>query len=97
MNLEPVFSSADIERTLPEESVKFKFVDTLWRDTTTAINDDPGIVELTERENLLSAFTEANKKLDEIQRKLSQYLEQKSLVFPRFFFLATEDLLMLLA
>jgi dynein heavy chain len=66
MNLEPVFSSADIEKTLPDETFKFRAVDTLWRETTFQINEDPGIIELTERENLLAGFTEANKKLDEI-------------------------------
>jgi len=30
---------------------------------------------------------EANKKLDQIQNKLDAYLEEKSLVFPRFYFL----------
>ena len=97
MNLEPVFNSGEIEKTLPVETMKFRDVDRLWRDTTEQINDEPGIMELTERENLLSAFTEANKKLDDIQRSLNQYLEIKSNVFPRFFFLASDDLLMLLA
>jgi dynein heavy chain len=97
MNLEPVFNSGEIEKTLPVETSKFRDVDRLWRDTTEQINDEPGIMELTERENLLSAFTEANKKLDDIQRSLNQYLEIKSNVFPRFFFLASDDLLMLLA
>lgn len=51
--------------------MKFRDVDRLWRDTTEQINDEPGIMELTERENLLSAFTESNKKLDDIQRSLN--------------------------
>lgn len=66
MNLEPVFNSGDIDKTLPVETTKFKDVDKIWRDTTEQINDDKGIMELTERENLLAAFTEANKKLDDI-------------------------------
>ena len=97
MNLEPVFNSGEIEKTLPVETMKFRDVDKLWRETTDQINDEPGIMELTERENLLTGFTEANKKLDDIQRSLNQYLEIKSNVFPRFFFLASDDLLMLLA
>lgn len=97
MNLEPVFSSGDIEKTLPVETYKFRDVDKVWRETTDAINDDPGIMDLTERENLLGQFTDANRKLEEIQRSLNQYLEKKSLVFPRFFFLDSESLLMLLA
>lgn len=34
MNLEPVFSSGDIEKTLPTETTMFRDVDKLWRDQT---------------------------------------------------------------
>lgn len=97
MNLEPVFSSDDIEKTLANETKWFREVDKLWRETTDQINDDPSILELTERENLLNSFIHANYQLDNIQRSLNEYLEKKSLVFPRFFFLDSESLLMLLA
>lgn len=62
-----------------------------------AIVNEPGIIELVERENIKLQFEDANKKLDKIQKSLSEYLEEKRLVFPRFYFLANEDLLMLLA
>ena len=62
-----------------------------------AIDNDPGIIDLAERENIKEAFKDANKKLDRIQKSLNEYLEEKRLIFPRFYFLANEDLLMLLA
>jgi dynein heavy chain len=62
-----------------------------------AIDNDPGIIDLIERENIKQQFEDANKKLDKIQKSLNEYLEEKRLVFPRFYFLANEDLLMLLA
>ena len=54
-------------------------------------------MDLAEKENIMQHFVEANKKLDKIQKQLSDYLEQKRLVFARFFFLANEDLLQILA
>ena len=75
----------------------FKEVDTLWKKTMEEIENDPGIIDLADRENIKPYFEDANKKLDSIQKHLNEYLEEKRLVFPRFFFLANEDLLMILA
>ena len=62
-----------------------------------ATDNDPRIIDLIERENIKQQFEDANKKLDKIQKSLNEYLEEKRLIFPRFYFLANEDLLMLLA
>lgn len=82
---------------MPTEGAWFRDVDNLWKTTMDAIDNDPGIIDLVERENIKTAFEDANKKLDRIQKSLNEYLEEKRLVFPRFYFLANEDLLMLLA
>jgi dynein heavy chain, axonemal len=97
MYLEPIFASDDIHKQMPTEGNWFRDVDTLWKSTMEAIDNDPGIIDLAERENIKEAFKDANKKLDRIQKSLNEYLEEKRLVFPRFYFLANEDLLMLLA
>jgi|LauGreDrversion4_2_1035121.scaffolds.fasta_scaffold21352_3 dynein heavy chain len=97
MYLEPIFASDDIHKQMPSEGAWFRDVDNLWKTTMDAIDNDPGIIDLVERENIKTAFEDANKKLDRIQKSLNEYLEEKRLVFPRFYFLANEDLLMLLA
>ena len=97
MYLEPIFASDDIHKQMPNEGSLFKDVDTLWKSTMEGIEADTAIMELAERENIKQSFEDANRKLDKIQKHLSEYLEEKRLVFPRFFFLANEDLLMLLA
>lgn len=97
MYLEPIFASDDIMKTLPTEGKMFNDVDTLWKLTMKSIEEEPGITDLAEKENIMQHFEEANKKLDKIQKSLSDYLEQKRLVFARFFFLADEDLLQILA
>ena len=97
MYLEPIFSSEDIGKTLASELVAFQDVDKIWRATMDGIDLEPGIFDLAERESTLSQFQESNKKLEKILRSLNDYLVEKQLVFPRFFFLANEDLLMILA
>lgn len=95
--LEPIFDSEDISKTMPTEANYFKDVDDLWKSTMEQIETDPGIIDLVERDNIQGMFMEANRKLDKILKSLSEFLEQKRLVFPRFYFLADSDMLMLLA
>jgi len=66
MYLEPIFASDDIHKQMPTEGALFKDVDSLWKTTMDAIVNDPGIMELIERENIKLQFEDANKKLDKI-------------------------------
>ena len=97
MYLEPIFSSGDISKTMPLEYKMFTEVDTHWKQTMKGIEEDPGIIDLAEKENIMKQFQDNNKNLDQIQKKLNDFLEQKRLVFARFFFLANDDLLQILA
>lgn len=97
MYLEPIFSSGDISATMPLEARMFGEVDALWRKTMESIHDEPGIMELTEKEGIKNSFDDANRKLDKIQKSLNDYLEQKRLIFARFFFLGSDELLQILA
>jgi hypothetical protein len=51
---------------MPSEGSWFRDVDTLWKNTMDAIESDPGIIDLIDRENIKLSFEEANKKLDRI-------------------------------
>jgi dynein heavy chain len=97
MYLEPIFSSEDIGKTLPEELTMFQSVDGLWRVTMEAIEENAVLNDLLDRDNILTQFVEANKNLGEIQRHLNDYLDGKCQAFPRFYFLADDDLLKILA
>lgn len=61
------------------------------------VDQDKAILDLADKEGIREHFKEANRRLDQIQKKLNDYLEQKRLIFARFFFLANEDLLQILA
>lgn len=66
MYLEPIFSSGDIATTMPNEYSMFKFVDNLWKTTMKGIEEEPGIIDLAEKENIMQLFQDSNKKLDKI-------------------------------
>jgi len=66
MYLEPIFSSGDISATMPLEYKMFVEVDTLWKTTMKGIEDDPGLIDLADKEGIMQHFQEANKKLDKI-------------------------------
>ena len=75
MYLEPIFSSGDIAKTMPQEGLMFNFVDETWKNTMNRVNEDPSITELAEMDNIMNMFIDCNKKLDKIQKSLSDYLE----------------------
>lgn len=66
----------------------FNAVDALWR------LKSPRVLEASNKENLLDKFKEANKRLEQIQKGLDDYLEVKK---RRFYFLSNDELLEILS
>lgn len=83
MYLEPIFSSEDIMRQMPEESRKFKAVDKTWRSVMSITSQDTRVLIATGQPDMLNNLKECNTLLDEIQKGLNDYLEKKRLFFPR--------------
>lgn len=54
MYLEPIFSSEDIGKTLANELIAFQDVDKLWKGSMEAIESEPGIFDLAERDSILT-------------------------------------------
>jgi len=95
--LEPIFSSEDLKKSLPHEKKMFDSVDRVWRQIMDSVAEEPMIYENMDWEKVKSDFENCNRQLDEIQKSLSNYLETKRADFPRFYFLADDELLEILS
>ena len=97
MYLENIFSAEDIQKQLPEENKKFVVVDKFWKDIMMKTNKRPLVYDCCASEDLLRKFQKNNKELEEIQKKMEDYLEVKRSAFPRFYFLSNDELLEILS
>eukprot|EP00899_Mesostigma_viride_P020786 jgi/Mesvir1/28709/Mv19680-RA.1 len=95
--LEPIFSSADILKQMPEEGEKFQIVDAMWRDIMAKTARSPTCIVIAKDKERLERLEEANQLLDAIQKGLAAYLEVKRIAFPRFFFLSNDEMLEILS
>ncbi|RNF10243.1 dynein heavy chain 7, axonemal isoform X1 [Trypanosoma conorhini] len=95
--LEPIFSSADISRSLPKEKQLFLAVDESWHKIMELTRMTPQILTRCQDETLLRVLTENNNNLEVILKKLQQFLETKRMAFPRFYFISNEELLQILS
>lgn len=91
--LEPIFSSEDIVKQMPEEGQKFSQVDTAFTDLMAQVVAKPSVIPVAQDEDHLDTLVHCNKLLDEVQKGLAAYLEKKRLYFPRFFFLSNDEML----
>ncbi|KAK3267509.1 hypothetical protein CYMTET_23939 [Cymbomonas tetramitiformis] len=95
--LEPIFSSEDIMKQMPEEGQQFQAVDQIYRDMMTKANKAPAALGIARDKEQLELLVEANAMLDSIQKGLAAYLEVKRIAFPRFFFLSNDEMLEILS
>ena len=108
MYLENIFiGSEDIARQLPAETETFSAINTRFiklmqqmhttRNVVTACTSlrAPDI-SAAPNDELLRELTEMDAKLERVQKSLDDYLESKRQMFPRFYFLSNDDLLLIL-
>lgn len=97
MYLEPIFSSEDIKRQLPEDGRRFTAVNFKWKRVMKNVCNEKHVIHATDYPSLLEILTQARCDLENIQRGLNSYLEKKRLFFARFFFLSNDELLEILS
>ncbi len=93
--LEPIFSRGAV----PYEKERFRNVDRNFRTIMDAVKADSTVVRLTKIDGIdawLSQDKGLVSDLEKCQKALSQFLEEKRSIFPRFYFIGDDDLLEIL-
>lgn len=95
--LEAIFSAPDIQRQLPHEAKMFVVVDKSWKEIMRQVAKYPLALPALTQNGYLDIMKKNNTLLEQIMRCLEAYLEVKRVAFPRFYFLANDELLEILA
>jgi len=98
MQLESIFiGSEDIRAQLPEDSKRFDIIDQNWRELMAELQFVPNALEACTRDGVLDKLEQMQALLELCQKALDEYLGTKRTAFPRFYFVAAQDLLDILS
>jgi dynein heavy chain len=98
MRLEPIFlASEDIRAQLPEYTKRFEKVDIDWKALMADASEDPGVVAATNQDGRKEMLLEFQADIEICEKALSEYLDQKKKIFPRFYFVSNQALLEILS
>jgi dynein heavy chain len=98
MRLAPIFlESEDIRAQLPEYTKRFEKVDIEFKALMADASDEPGVVAATNTEGRETLLIEFQADIDVCEKALTEYLEQKKKIFPRFYFVSNQALLEILS
>jgi len=97
-NLQSIFvGSADIRIQLPEDSKRFDGIDATWKELMKEALLTVNTVEACNLEGRIEKIEEMLGGLEKCEKALADYLETKRVAYPRFYFVASADLLDILS
>jgi dynein heavy chain len=95
--LEGIFvGSDDIRVQLPDSAKTFDMLDQTWMKIMIETAKRTNAHDACLTEGRMESLTDISAALDKCQRSLTDYLETKRIVFPRFFFISDDELLSIL-
>ena len=78
LSLQSIFASPDINKQLPAEGKRFASVNKTWRLIMSQVHANPDVLAYCDNPGLLQKLQDANKLLNMVQKRLSDYLDKKS-------------------
>lgn len=72
-------------------------IDKKWREAMRETTESPKVLSIVKTSHFLETFRAILETLEIISKGLTCYLEQKRLMFPRFFFLSNDEMLEILS
>lgn len=96
-SLEPVFTGGDIAKQMPLQAKQFAGIDKTWMKCMEKSFETKRVLQCCELDLLKDNLPDMQKKLEECQKLLEDYLERKRKLFPRFYFVSNPALLKILS
>ncbi|EAY21562.1 Dynein heavy chain family protein [Trichomonas vaginalis G3] len=95
--LQPIFAGTSIGQKLKTEASYWAICNTIWSKIMTMAHNHPNFYTIMQRDELMEQLVECSTKLEKVVLGLTQFLEQKRVAFPRFFFISNDELVYILS
>ena len=96
--LESIFlASADIRSQLPDDTKRFEGLDSEFKELMKDAINEPNVTNVCNVDGRFESLQSMMQRLDQCQKSLNEYLDQKKKIFPRFYFVSNVALLDMLA
>ncbi|KAK8845027.1 hypothetical protein M9Y10_021203 [Tritrichomonas musculus] len=92
-----IITNSDITRSLSDELKEMNFVEKVWRNISSKVNDDPSAFNICTQNQTLVDLESANDIIEKILRSIEKYLESRRMGFPRLYFLSNRELMELIS